>query len=184
MLMKDYEFWFVVGSQDLYGAEVLATVAARAQEMSDKLNAGGLLPCRIVYKVTAKTPEEISRTIAEANFRDECAGVITWCHTFSPSKMWLSGLAALQKPWCHFATQYNREIPNEEIDMDFMNLNQAAHGDREHGFLGARLRKPRKVIAGYWQDEEVQLRLAKWMRTAVGAAVSRQLRSHSSDRGS
>ena len=176
MLMKDYEFWFVVGSQDLYGAEVLATVAARAQEMTDKLNAGGLLPCRIVYKVTAKTPEEISRTIAEANFKDECAGVITWCHTFSPSKMWLSGLAALQKPWCHFATQYNREIPNEEIDMDFMNLNQAAHGDREHGFLGARLRKPRKVIAGYWQDEEVQLRLAKWMRTAVGAAVSRQMK--------
>ena len=176
MLMKDYEFWFVVGSQDLYGAEVLATVAARAQEMTDKLNAGGLLPCRIVYKVTAKTSEEISRTIAEANFKDECAGVITWCHTFSPSKMWLSGLAALQKPWCHFATQYNREIPNEEIDMDFMNLNQAAHGDREHGFLGARLRKPRKVIAGYWQDEEVQLRLAKWMRTAVGAAVSRQMK--------
>ena len=176
MRMKDYTFWFVVGSQFLYGPEVLETVAARAQEMADALNAGGRLPCRVIYKGTAKTSQEISDVVRQANFQPECAGLITWCHTFSPSKMWLNGLNALQKPWCHFATQYNREIPNDEIDMDFMNLNQAAHGDREHGFIGARLRKARKVIAGYWQDADVQDRLGKWMRAAVGAAVSRNLR--------
>ena len=111
-----------------------------------------------------------------ANYDDKCAGVITWCHTFSPSKMWINGLALLQKPYCHLATQYNMEIPNDEIDMDFMNLNQAAHGDREHGFIAARLRKPRKVIAGYWKEKSVQERLGAWMRTAVGAAFSRKLR--------
>ena len=176
MALRDYEFWFVVGSQFLYGPEVLETVAARAQEMADKLNASGNLPCRVVYKVTAKTSKEVSDVVREANFDGKCAGIITWCHTFSPSKMWIEGIAHLQKPWLHFATQYNREIPNEEIDMDFMNLNQAAHGDREHGFLGARLRKPRKVIAGYWQDEDVQLRIGDWMRAAVGAAFSRSLK--------
>ena len=176
MQNRDYEFWFVVGSQFLYGPEVLETVAARAQEMADKLNASGNLPCRVVYKVTAKTSKEVSDVVREANFDGKCAGIITWCHTFSPSKMWIEGIAHLQKPWLHFATQYNREIPNEEIDMDFMNLNQAAHGDREHGFLGARLRKPRKVIAGYWQDEDVQRRIGDWMRAAVGAAFSRSLK--------
>ena len=174
--MKDYEFWFVVGSQFLYGPEVLETVAARAAEMTEKLNASGRLSCRLVYKVTAKTPEEITQVVKEANYQENCAGVVAWCHTFSPSKMWINGLSALQKPYCHLATQYNRDIPNEEIDMDFMNLNQAAHGDREHGFIGARLRMRRKVIAGYWQDEEVQQRLGSWMRTAVGAAFSRELK--------
>ena len=176
MSMKDHEFWFVVGSQFLYGPEVLQTVAKRAQEMTDALNASGRLPCRVVYKVTAKTNKEITDVVRQANYEERCAGIITWCHTFSPSKMWINGLAGLQKPWCHFATQYNREIPNEEIDMDFMNLNQAAHGDREHGFIGARLRSPRKVIAGFWQDAEVQDRLGRWMRAAVGAAVSRSLK--------
>ncbi len=176
MSMKDYQFWFVVGSQFLYGPEVLETVAHRAEEMAQKLNASGNLPCEIVYKVTAKTEKEIEDVAREANYDPHCAGVITWCHTFSPSKMWIGGLEMLQKPWCHFATQYNREIPNEEIDMDFMNLNQAAHGDREHGFIGARLRKPRKIIAGYWQDEDVQKRLGAWMRAAVGAAFSRSLK--------
>ena len=147
--MKNYEFWFIVGSQCLYGPEVLATVDARAKEMAETLSKA--LPYPVVYKVTAKSAGEIADTIKEANYHDECAGIITWCHTFSPSKMWINGLASLQKPWCHFATQYNREIPNEKIDMDFMNLNQAAHGDREHGFIGARLRTPRKVIAGYWR---------------------------------
>ena len=117
--------------------------------------------------------EEISEVVKEANFNDRCAGIITWMHTFSPSKMWLNGLKNLQKPYCHFATQYNRDIPNEEIDMDFMNLNQAAHGDREHGFIAARLRTPRKVIMGYWQDERVLNELGKWMRSAVGAAFSK-----------
>ena len=170
----NYSFWFVVGSQFLYGPEVLETVAARAQEMADELSKA--LPFPLVYKVTAKTNKEIADVAKEANYDDSCAGIITWCHTFSPSKMWIDGLRDLQKPWCHFATQYNREIPNEEIDMDFMNLNQAAHGDREHGFIGARLRKPRKVIAGHWQDESVRARIGSWMKAAVGAAVSKGLK--------
>ena len=174
--MKNYEFWFVVGSQFLYGDEVLETVAKRAVEMAEKMNASGVLPCKVVYKVTAKTPEEVTKVVKEANYNDCCAGIITWCHTFSPSKMWINGFALLQKPYCHFATQYNREIPNEEIDMDFMNINQAAHGDREHGFIAARLRMPRKVIAGYWQDEEVLSRLGDWMRSAVGYAFSKDLK--------
>ncbi|MBS1419872.1 MAG: L-arabinose isomerase [Oscillospiraceae bacterium] len=172
--MKKYEFWFVVGSQSLYGPEVLETVAKRAEEMAAELS--GALPFPLIYKLTAKSNSEISQIIKEANYSDGCAGIITWCHTFSPSKMWIDGLAFLQKPWCHLATQYNRHIPNNEIDMDFMNLNQAAHGDREHGFIGARLRSRRKVIAGYWRDERVHKRLGDWMRAAVGAAVSRQMR--------
>ncbi len=176
MRMKEYEFWFVVGSQFLYGDEVLETVAARAEEMATVMNESGNLPCKLVYKATAKTAQEITDLVREANYAPQCAGIVTWCHTFSPSKMWINGLANLQKPWCHFATQYNREIPNDEIDMDFMNLNQAAHGDREHGFIGARLRKPRKVIAGFWQEQEAQNRLGDWMRTAVGVAFSKQLK--------
>ncbi|MDE6456680.1 MAG: L-arabinose isomerase, partial [Dysosmobacter sp.] len=172
--MKQYQFWFVVGSQFLYGPEVLDTVAARAAEMAEKLSA--VLPYPLVYKVTAKTNQEIAQVCKEANYDDSCAGIITWCHTFSPSKMWINGFVDLQKPWCHFATQYNREIPNEEIDMNFMNLNQAAHGDREHGFIGARLRKPRKVIAGFWQDEDVQGRIGSWMKAAVGVAVSKSMK--------
>lgn len=175
MALKDYEFWFVVGSQFLYGPEVLETVAKRAQEMADELNNSGVLPCKIVYKVTAKTNKEIADVVREANFDKKCAGIITWCHTFSPSKMWINGFVDLQKPYCHLATQYNKEIPNEEIDMDFMNLNQAAHGDREHGFIAARLRMPRKIIAGYWKEESVRTRLADWMRAAVGAAFSKEL---------
>ncbi len=172
--MKKREFWFVVGSQSLYGQEVLDTVDARAREMAAFLSKR--LPYPLVYKVTAKGNSEIVSIIKEANYHDECVGVVTWCHTFSPSKMWINGLSLLQKPWCHLATQYNQEIPNEEIDMDFMNLNQAAHGDREHGFIGARLRMPRKIIAGYWQDEKVSRRLGEWMRVAVGVAVSREMK--------
>lgn len=172
--MSKYEFWFIVGSQSLYGGEVLAVVADRAAEMAEKMSAK--LPYPLVYKVTAMSNSQISDIIREANHDSRCAGIVTWCHTFSPSKMWINGLTALQKPWCHFATQYGREIPNEEIDMDFMNLNQSAHGDREHGFIGARLRVPRKVIAGYWQDDEPVRRLSEWMRAAAGAAVSRTMR--------
>lgn len=173
-MKQSYEFWFVVGSQFLYGPEVLDTVAARAQEMAEKLSA--VLPYKLVYKVTAKTNQEIQDVVKEANYDDKCAGIVTWCHTFSPSKMWINGLVNLQKPYCHFATQYNREIPNEEIDMDFMNLNQAAHGDREHGFIAARLRMARKVVAGFWQDAPVQKRLGDWMKAAVGYAFSRDLK--------
>jgi len=172
--MRKYEFWFVVGSQFLYGPQVLETVEARAKEMAAELSK--TLPYPLVYKVTAKTAEEITNVVKEANYRDECAGIITWCHTFSPSKMWLTGLDLLQKPWLHLATQYNEAIPNEEIDMDFMNLNQAAHGDREHGFMGARLRKPRKIVAGYWKRPQVQERLGAWMKAAVGAAVSKDMK--------
>ncbi len=176
MSMKNYEFWFVVGSQFLYGTEVLNTVAQRASEMADKLNQSGNLPCKLVYKATVKTHEEITKLMKEANYNDKCAGVVSWCHTFSPSKMWINGFDLLQKPYCHLATQYNREIPNDEIDMDFMNLNQAAHGDREHGFITARLRMRRKIIAGYWQDEETQKRLGSWMRAAYGAVFSKKVK--------
>lgn len=175
-MLKDYEFWFVVGSQFLYGPEVLETVEARGKEMAEKLSASEQIPCKVVYKVTVKTEAECTKVMKEANADGRCAGVITWCHTFSPSKMWIHGLGLLQKPWCHFATQYNRHIPNEEIDMDFMNLNQAAHGDREHGFIGARMRLARKIVAGYWEDAPVQKELGDWMRSAVGAAFSRELR--------
>ncbi len=176
MDIKNKKIWFVVGSQFLYGEEVLNTVDKRAVEMTKILNDGGKLPCELVYKVTAKTNAEVTEVIKQANFDDGCIGIVTWCHTFSPSKMWINGLANLQKPWCHLATQYNREIPNREIDMDFMNLNQAAHGDREHGFIGARLRSKRKVIAGFWQDEELQSRLGDWMRVAYGVAFSKELK--------
>ena len=175
-MLKDHEFWFVVGSQFLYGPEVLDTVEKRAAEMAEALSADPLIPCRIVYKVTIKTEAECTKVMKEANADEKCAGVITWCHTFSPSKMWIHGLQLLQKPWCHFATQYNRHIPNEEIDMNFMNLNQSAHGDREHGFIGARMRLPRKIVVGYWEDASVRSELGAWMRSAVGAAFSKKLR--------
>jgi len=169
-----YNFWFIVGSQFLYGDEVLKTVDKRAQEMADRLR--DCLPFPLVYKRTVKTNNEIGDIIKQANFDDTCAGIITWCHTFSPSKMWINGLCQLQKPYCHLATQYNREIPDDEIDMDFMNLNQAAHGDREHGFIAARLRLPRKVIAGYWEDRDTQKRIGDWMKAAVGVSVSKSLK--------
>ncbi len=172
--MKKYTFWFVVGSQLLYGDEVLRTVDARAREMAEEMSRE--LPFPLEYKVTAKSAAEISDIVREANFDPTCAGIITWCHTFSPSKMWIGGLASLQKPYCHLATQYNLEIPNDEIDMDFMNLNQAAHGDREHGFIAARLRMPRKVIPGHWQNGDVRRRLGDWMRAAVGVAVSKDMK--------
>ena len=172
--MKNYEFWFIVGSQFLYGPETLEIVDARAKEMAEELSKA--LPYPVIYKVTAKTAEEITKTVKEANYNDNCAGIITWCHTFSPSKMWINGLSMLQKPYLHLATQYNEAIPNEEIDMDFMNLNQAAHGDREHGFIGARLRMPRKVVAGYWKRDDVREKIAKWMRVCIGVDFSKNLK--------
>ena len=174
--MENKEFWFVVGSQFLYGPEVLDTVAERAAEMAESMSASGKLPCKLVYKATVKTDAEITEIMKAANRAEDCLGVVTWCHTFSPSKMWIHGLGLLQKPWCHLATQYNRRSPNEAIDMDFMNLNQAAHGDREHGFIGARMRLPRKIIAGYWQDAPVLEELGAWMRSAIGYDFSHKLR--------
>ena len=168
------EFWFLVGSQCLYGDDVLRTVDVRAREMAEYMSEK--LPYELKYKGTVKSNEEITSVIREANYDTACAGIVTWCHTFSPSKMWINGLSALSKPYCHLATQYNKEIPGDEIDMDFMNLNQAAHGDREHGFIAARLRIPRKVIAGYWKNDSVTDRLSDWMRSAVGVAVSKEMK--------
>ena len=174
--MKTYTFWFVAGSQFLYGPETLAQVEKNAKVMVEGLNGGGKLPWPVIYKDTMKTAGEIESVIKEANYDDTCAGIITFCHTFSPSKMWINGLSLLQKPWLHFHTQFNEVIPNEDIDMDYMNLHQSAHGDREHGFIGARLGLARKVVTGYWQDLDTQDKIGRWMRSAVGAAVSKSLK--------
>ena len=166
------KFWFITGSQFLYGEETLRQV----EEDSKKIVDGLKLPFPVEYKLTVKKESEIERIVKEANYDDECAGIITFCHTFSPSKMWINGLAILQKPWLHFHTQFNETIPNEAIDMDYMNLHQSAHGDREHGFIGARLRVPRAVVAGHWKDPEVQAKIAEWQRAAVGAMFSKSLK--------
>ena len=174
MAIKDYEFWFIVGTQHLYGEEIFADINAHAKEMCDEWSAK--LPCKVVAKPCVKTSSEILNVIQEANNTTNCAGIITWMHTFSPSKMWIAGLNALNKPYLHVNTQFNRDIPWDPIDMDFMNLNQSAHGDREHGYIHARMRKKVKVIAGYWKDETFQNKMGVWMRAAVGANESRKLR--------
>jgi len=171
--MKNKEIWFVVGSQELYGPQVLKTVEARAKEMASFINKA--LPVSFKFKTIVVSSDACTKVMKEANYDDHCIGVVTWCHTFSPSKMWINGLKLLQKPWCHLATQYHKDIPNKEIDMDFMNLNQAAHGDREHGFIGARLRKARKIITGYWKEKEVLEQLANWSRAAIGFNESQNL---------
>ena len=167
-------FWFVVGSQFLYGDEVLDTVAARAQEMAETMSKS--LPFELRYKGIVKTWDEATKYAKEANFDDGCCGMVTWCHTFSPSKMWIEAFRILQKPLLHFATQYNRYIPDKEIDMDFMNLNQAAHGDREHGFIIARMRLQQKIVTGFWKDQPVLDQIGTWMRAAVAYDFSRNLR--------
>lgn len=165
-------FWFVVGSQFLYGEETLKKVE---QDCIEIVN-GMKLPWHVEYKGIVKTSAESERIVKEANYDDGCAGIITFCHTFSPSKMWINGLVRLQKPWLHLHTQFNEAILNEEIDMDYMNLHQSAHGDREHGFIGARLRAARTVVAGYWRDEETCRRVGEWQRAAVGISFSRSLK--------
>lgn len=176
MNRENREFWLLVGSQELYGAAVLETVARRAQEMAAYISASGCVPRRLVFKGVVRSDADAVRFCREASFDERCCGVVAWCHTFSPGKMWINGLSLLQKPYCHFATQYHREIPNDGIDMDFMNLNQAAHGDRELGYTEARLRLARKVIFGHWQDAEPLRALGLWMRAALGWAESRTLR--------
>ena len=178
------EIWFGVGSQDLYGEEALRQVAQQTGEMVDFLNATGKIPAKIVLKPTLKSSDGVKAFMTEASANPNVIGVITWCHTFSPGKMWINGFAALQKPYCHFATQYNREIPNEEIDMDFMNLNQAAHGDREHGFTAARLR----VLAGRGGAEtpgglDARRRGRGGFQRAEGHALRRQYAGSRRDRG-
>ena len=175
-LQKDYKFWFCTGSQDLYGDECLAHVAAHSKEMVEKLNASGVLPYKVVWKPTLITNELIRKTFNEANIDDTCAGVITWMHTFSPAKSWILGLQELRKPLLHLHTQYNMEIPYDTLDMDFMNENQAAHGDREYGHMVTRMRIPRKVVVGHWTDPEVQEKIASWQRTAIGIIESSHIR--------
>ena len=169
-------FWFVVGSQHLYGEEALKEVKSHAQTMTDTLNESGLLPYPLVLQDLAVSADTITKMMKEVNYRDEVAGVITWMHTFSPAKMWIRGTKLLQKPLLHLATQYNESIPWDTIDMDFMNLNQAAHGDREYGFINARLKKQNKVVVGHWQRAKVQQQIADWMDVAVAYNESFQIK--------
>ena len=173
---KKYQFWFCTGSQDLYGDECLAKVAEHSHKIVDALNASGVLPYEVVWKPTLITNELIRRTFNEANLDDTCAGVITWMHTFSPAKSWILGLQEYRKPLLHFHTQFNEELPYDTIDMDFMNENQSAHGDREYGHIVTRMRMERKVVVGHWSDPVVQGKIASWMRTAVGIMESSHIR--------
>lgn len=164
----EVEVWFVTGSQHLYGPETLEKVAEHSREIAAALDASPRIPVRVVFKPVVTTPEGIRALCQEANTTAACAGLVFWMHTFSPAKMWIGGLSVLHKPFVHLHTQYNDGLPWGEIDMDFMNLNQAAHGDREFGFIGARMRLNRKVVVGHWREPEVQDRLAAWMRAARG----------------
>lgn len=170
------EFWFIVGSQHLYGEEALAEVKKDAQAITDGLNNSGRLPYPVVLQDLAVTADTITEIMKEVNYRDEVAGVITWMHTFSPAKMWIRGTKLLQKPLLHLATQFNEHIPWATIDMDFMNLNQSAHGDREYGFINARLKKNNQVVVGYWQDEGIQKQIASWMDVAVAFGESLEIK--------
>jgi len=164
--LTNYEAWFVTGSQHLYGEETLKQVADDSNKIARALSDSAKIPVKIVFKPVLKTPDEIYKLCLEANASPNCIGVITWMHTFSPAKMWIAGLKILQKPFVHLHTQFNRLIPWADIDMDFMNLNQSAHGGREFGFICTRMKLNRKVIVGYWQDDDVQDELAKWLRAA------------------
>lgn len=166
--LKDFEVWFVTGSQHLYGEEMLKKVAEHSQEIAKSLNDHSRIPVKVIFKPVVKTPEEILHLCQEASVSKKCVGIITWMHTFSPAKMWIGGLKVLSKPLLHLHTQFNRDIPWSEIDMDFMNLNQSAHGDREFGFIMSRMRLNRKVVVGHWQDEEVIRSLEVWLRAACG----------------
>jgi L-arabinose isomerase len=166
--LKKLEVWFITGTQHLYGEETLKQVAAHAQEVADSFQKSQTIPVSVVYKPIVKTPEEIFETLQQANSAPNCIGIITWMHTFSPAKMWIRGLNILQKPLLHLHTQFNRDIPWNAIDMDFMNLNQSAHGDREFGFMVTRMRKDRKVVVGHWQDEGVLEQINTWCRAAAG----------------
>jgi L-arabinose isomerase len=177
--LKQYEAWFVTGSQDLYGEETLRQVAEDSQKIAQALSVSDEIPVKVVFKPVLTTPEAIHQLCMEANAAPNCIGLITWMHTFSPARMWIAGLNALRKPFVHLHTQFNRDIPWSDIDMDFMNLNQSAHGGREFGFIGSRMRRARKVVVGHWQDEEVLAQLNTWMRAACawhdaqGARIAR-----------
>ncbi|OGO41993.1 MAG: L-arabinose isomerase [Chloroflexi bacterium RBG_16_58_14] len=168
--LKQYKVWFVTGSQHLYGPKTLETVAEHSREMAGFFNASTNVPVQVVFKPVLTTPEAIRELCLEANSTKGCVGLITWMHTFSPAKMWIAGLNLLKIPFLHLHTQYNREIPWAEIDMDFMNLNQAAHGDREFGFIGSRMRLNREVVVGHWHGEDVQTEIGIWARAACAWA--------------
>lgn len=175
MEFKDLEIWFVTGAQLLYGGDAVVAVDSHSNQIVKGLNDSGKLPIKVVYKGTANSSTEISEIMRTANGDTKCVGMITWMHTFSPAKMWIHGLIDYKKPLLHLHTQFNKEIPWDEIDMDFMNLNQSAHGDREFGHITSRLRKPRKVVVGYWQDENTQSKIASWMRACAGWADSQDM---------
>ncbi len=166
--LKKLEVWFVTGSQDLYGEETLRQVAEHSQQIARSLNVAGQIPVQVVFKPTVKSSEEIYNVLQESNHTPNCIGIIAWMHTFSPAKMWIGGLKVLQKPMLHLHTQFNRDIPWETIDMDFMNLTQSAHGDREFGFMVSRMRINRKVVVGHWEDKEVLEQIGGWSRVAAG----------------
>ncbi len=172
----ELELWFLTGSQSLYGDETLREVAEQSRQVAAGLDDADAIPLRVVHKPVLTTADAIHRTCLEATADDACAGVIAWMHTFSPAKMWIGGLNALGVPLAHLHTQFHRSLPWAEIDMDFMNLNQSAHGDREFGFIHTRLRIPRKVVVGHWSDKGVQARIGGWARAAAGAHELRRLR--------
>jgi L-arabinose isomerase len=176
MEKKNIELWFITGSQHLYGEETLKQVADDSKAIAAALDRSDLIPVKVIFKPVLTTAEAITRICMEANNASACAGLIAWMHTFSPAKMWISGLKRLSKPLLHFHTQFNRDIPWNDIDMDFMNLNQSAHGDREFGFICSRLRMERKVVVGHWQDKEVLRSIGAWSRAALGALEARTLR--------
>ena len=174
--LGEFEVWFLTGSQDLYGEETLRQVAENSATIAAGLDKADAIPVRVVWKPVVKNPEAILATCIEASATDKCVGVVTWMHTFSPAKMWIAGLQALTKPLLHLHTQFNRDLPWTEIDMDFMNLNQAAHGDREFSHIEARLGLARKTVAGHWQDAGVQHRIGAWSRAACGVYEAKHLR--------
>jgi L-arabinose isomerase len=174
--LKNFEVWFVTGSQHLYGPKTLEQVKMNSTAIAGAFDASDKIPVRVVFKPVVKTPAEITEMCKDANNAPQCIGLICWMHTFSPAKMWIAGLLSLQKPFVHLHTQFNRDLPWGEIDMDFMNLNQAAHGDREFGFIGSRLRIQRKVVVGHWEEANVQEKIGLWTRAAAGWNELRHLK--------
>ena len=174
--LDQLEIWFVTGSQDLYGSDALREVAANAQRVAVALDQASPVPVRVVFRPVVASPEAIAATCLEANAADACVGVIAWMHTFSPARMWIAGLQALAKPLLHLHTQFNRDLPWGEIDMDYMNLHQAAHGDREFGYIETRLRVARKTVAGHWEDPYVAERVGAWSRAACAWREAHRLK--------
>ena len=176
MTLDQHEVWFITGAQLLYGGDAVKHVDAHSAAIVEGFNKTKKLPVKVVYKGTVNSAAEITERFQEANNSEKCAGIITWMHTFSPAKMWIRGLQLLQKPLLHLHTQFQKEIPWSEIDMDFMNLNQSAHGDREFGYIMTRMNKPRKIVVGHWEDSDVHERIAVWMRVCAAWSDAKSMR--------